>query len=298
MKNVISLAEFESLSESLSIEQPQSPSLSELGIDSVFDLETAAHQPDEWMLSDLIERGDQVLIAGAPKTGKSLLAMQIGLAVSAGGNVLKWRSPKPRKVLYINLEIRRKWFARRVERQIAAEKKEEYFQFFSCSISTSIDVLSESDFHLLRRRIGAIEPDLLIFDVFSRMHCADEIDPRAMRDVMLRIRDAAGGAAHLIVIHTRKPDMKASGPQTAADIKGTVSIFGECDTAIVLSKFVQADEQRLALHIEARNVGGAFCHLGFDVQSLTFLESTAVSPSSQPSTQQKKKRGSNDDEWD
>jgi len=38
-------------------------------------------------------------------TGKTLLALSIGYATASGGNVLGWRAPKPRKVLYIDGEM-------------------------------------------------------------------------------------------------------------------------------------------------------------------------------------------------
>lgn len=50
-------------------------------------LHVPAPSPDDWIVENLIRRGDQVLLAGPPKSGKSLLALQLGLLASMGGNV-------------------------------------------------------------------------------------------------------------------------------------------------------------------------------------------------------------------
>lgn len=43
----------------------------------------------DWIVENLIRRGDQVLLAGPPKSGKSLVAAQLAILVAAGGAVGK-----------------------------------------------------------------------------------------------------------------------------------------------------------------------------------------------------------------
>ncbi len=71
-----------------------------LAIDNVTDLIAAAHQPDVWIVAGLIEEGDQVVLSGPPKAGKSLLASQLALAVASGGRFLRWSVPAPRRAEY------------------------------------------------------------------------------------------------------------------------------------------------------------------------------------------------------
>lgn len=253
-----------------------------LGLKDIFTLSETALQLDNWIIDGLVEHGDQVLLAGAPKTGKSLLASQIALAAASSGSAIGWRAPRRQKVLYINLEIKEKWLARRVNRQIGKDDDDtrlQYSNFYSYSLPSGLDIMTDRDMSALRRRINLLEPDLIIFDVFSRLHNENEVEPKAMKNVLLRFRDLSLGAAHIIVIHTRKQD-KGGGPQLASDIKGSVAIFGECDAAMVLSKYTEPGtvNSRISLHVEARNVAGAFKNLQFDVPTLTFVDENAHVP--------------------
>ncbi|MGL4515545.1 MAG: AAA family ATPase, partial [Shewanella sp.] len=42
----------------------------------------SSQQSPNWVVDNLIEKGEQWIINGSPKTGKSLLATQLGLAVA------------------------------------------------------------------------------------------------------------------------------------------------------------------------------------------------------------------------
>ncbi|MEX5365319.1 AAA family ATPase, partial [Pseudomonas guariconensis] len=58
----------------------------------------SAAKPIEWLYTDFLETGEQIIIAGAPKTGNSLLAAQLGLALASGGEFLGWKAVGRRKV--------------------------------------------------------------------------------------------------------------------------------------------------------------------------------------------------------
>lgn len=137
--------------------------------------------------------------------------------------------------------------------------------------------MTDRDISALRRRINLISPDLVVFDVFSRLHNENEVEPKAMKNVLLKFRELCQGAAHIIVIHTRKQD-KGGGPQLASDIKGSVAIFGECDAAMVLSKYTEPGtvKSKISLHVEARNVAGSFKNLEFNMPTLTFIDEKTV----------------------
>jgi KaiC/GvpD/RAD55 family RecA-like ATPase len=64
-------------------------------IDSISDLLDAANERDVWILDGLIEEGDQVVLSGPPKAGKSLMVSQMALAVASGGSFLKWKAHTP-----------------------------------------------------------------------------------------------------------------------------------------------------------------------------------------------------------
>ncbi len=67
----------------------------------------ASEQKPIWLLDELIEQGDQWIINGAPKSGKSLLATQLALAIASGGQFLNWKNQNPARVLYMDFELRK-----------------------------------------------------------------------------------------------------------------------------------------------------------------------------------------------
>lgn len=212
-------------------------------------------EPDQWILSGLIERGDQVMIGGAPKAGKSLMAMQIALAVAQGGQFLQWRAPAKLKVLYVNFEIKAKRLGQRLAAMmggIEQYREDTAPDMMFVNAWRTCDVL---DPDWLARLAGVVDrsgADLIVWDVLARMHHADEMSPQ-MKDVMLNIRLASRDKAHIVVHHTRKPPLEAQGPQTAADMRGSSAIHGEVDLAIVLSKR-SGQGARYVTTYSARNV--------------------------------------------
>ena len=224
-------------------------------IDTVGDLLTAASQPDIWVLEGLIEAGDQVVLAGAPKAGKSLMASQIALAVASGGKFLGWRAPNQRKVLYVNLELRPKRYGRRLIAQVGgARNLIRHANLLTINDLRTIDVLDplrREEFAELVRSEGI---ELVIWDVLARMHGEDENNNPSMRAVMHAIRVASADRAHIILHHMRKP---AGGQEDAnlgaAGMRGASSIHGEAD--LILSLHVRSGQgARFSLKFSARNI--------------------------------------------
>ena len=218
-------------------------------------IHAATKEADNWILTGLIEAGDQVLIAGAPKAGKSLMASQISLAVASGGRWLKWSAPKPLKVVYVNLEIRRKSFGRRVEAQIGGWQNVVHYENNFCAIDEfkTIDVMNSVERKDLIEIIKEDPPDLVVFDVLARMHNVDEMTPE-MKAVLMALRVIAGDAASIVVHHARKAAVGLGNvSQTATDIRGSSAIHGEVDTTMVLTRRA-GQGARFALTFTARNV--------------------------------------------
>lgn len=160
----------------------------------------------DYIFDSLFEKGEQWIISGAPKSGKSRLALQLALCASEGHDFLGHKCPQKQRVLYIDLELSPRLSASRIyefyNRDSAALLSNSHF--FICHDHKQIDVNSTSDCGQLQETISAINPDLIIWDVLARMHTADENSNIAMIQVMQNIRRLSRGAAHVIVHHARK----------------------------------------------------------------------------------------------
>lgn len=215
-----------------------------------------ADQPTPWAFDDFIVRGDQVMIAGAPKAGKSWLALQLSLAAASGGQFLRWHAAAPMKTLYINMEVGEIMWSKRVCKLIGgAENAAPYIdQFWCINDIRSVNILDPEARKPLQERIKKGGYEFVVVDVLSRCHYADENDNGLMKQVLLALRVLCGDATHVVVHHSRKPPPGSEHVNLgASSIRGASSIVGEVDMAMTL--VVRAGQgARYSLQIAARNV--------------------------------------------
>src|SRR5450830_842647 len=227
----------------------------QISVDSVGDLIAAANQPDIWILEGLVEEGDQVVLCGAPKAGKSLMASQIALAAASGGDFLGWKAPIARRVLYVNLELRPKRFGRRLIAQVGDVKHlAAYSNLKTINCLRTLDIRDFKQCEAFADKVKALGVDLVIWDVLARMHGADENDNPSMRAVMHSIRVASADRAHIILHHMRKASAGQENVNLgAAGMRGASSIHGEAD--LVMSLHVRSGQgARFSVKFSARNI--------------------------------------------
>lgn len=199
----------------------------------------ASEQKPIWLLDELIEQGDQWIINGAPKSGKSLLATQLALAIASGGQFLNWKNQTPARVLYMDFELKDRLFWKRfltmtTHNNVTDQTIER--NFFRCGDFQTTDVLDPVEAKKMISIVNEIQPDLIIWDVLARMHTAAENDNSMMGQVMRSIRKISRPAAHIVVHHARKSSPGAEGYNAgAAGIRGASSIHGEADGVMSLA---------------------------------------------------------------
>ena len=66
----------------------------------------AAPKPQAFILDPILSPGTVALIYGQAGVGKSFLALGLALAAAGAGSMLGWTAPRPRKVLYLDGEMR------------------------------------------------------------------------------------------------------------------------------------------------------------------------------------------------
>lgn len=188
----------------------------------------------EYIFDGLIEKGEQWIISGAPKAGKSRLALQLALCASEGSDFLGYKCHKKQRVLYIDLELSPRLSASRIyefyNRNPVALLSNSHL--FMCNDYKQIDVNSTSDCGMAQEIISSINPDLIIWDVLARMHSADENSNIAMAQVMQNVRRLSRGSAHVIVHHARKENFGNPG---AKSMRGASSIHSEADGVMSLA---------------------------------------------------------------
>jgi hypothetical protein len=213
-----------------------------------------AKKAKSWVVKDLILKGDQIMIAAAPKSGKSLLASQLALCAATGHPFLRWLVPVPVKVLYFNLEVNEDIFTERFEMQaMGIGLPVQADSMLVESEIKSFNIAMENDFQKLKGIIHDCQAELVIFDVLSRTHAAQENDNSQMKEILLALRKVCGRAASVVIHHSRKaPQGMQNANLGASSMRGASAVHGEVDLAMTL---VKDDDQNVhSIKFSARNI--------------------------------------------
>lgn len=158
-------------------------------------------QPDDpydWIVPDLLERGDRLILTGYEGLGKSMLTRQMAVMMAAGMDPFHWhRSIKPVRVLYIDCEnsIRQ---SRRRYRPLATASEAYEARVPDGGLRLihrpeGIDLTKDEWARWLMERVTAHKPDVLFVGPFYRLHHAnanEELPARKAVAVLDAVRTA------------------------------------------------------------------------------------------------------------
>lgn len=242
----------------------------------LLDLLNQAKKPKNWIVKDLILKGDQVMIAAAPKTGKSLLASQLAISVVTGGEFLGWEVEHPAKVIYFNLEINEDMFSERLGKQIIATQSAPQRGMLTVQSQVkSFNILNPQSRTEIATMIRNANADLVIFDVLSRCHCSGENNNSEMKEVLKELRLVCGNAASVVIHHSRKPPQGMEETNLGAyALRGASAVHGEVDLVLSLAKR-SGQGARYSVKFSARNIREPDeMFLSMDTDTLCFNRST------------------------
>jgi hypothetical protein len=177
----------------------------ETGLYSIKLLEGIQQDASPWIVENLIREGDQVVLSGPPKSGKTILALQLALDVALGNPYFlipeRYKIPEKKRVLFLSLEMRQRAISRRVEKQWQATDEYPDLEFlFKVRVrgsdshlmfrtGTADDELQITDTATaLHRLIKRANPKLIILDSLIQIHALDENSNMKMGMLMRRIR--------------------------------------------------------------------------------------------------------------
>jgi len=201
------------------------------------DLDTKDLTPD-WILDGWLEKGDLAILSGEQYSGKSWVATYLAFGIIKGESwVSKMKTPKTRRILYIDednkraaIERRLKYFPQRIGRQ-PSEWADDFHYWYGNGMS-----LGKSK----HGSIGGkrINPELIIIDsLFSFAHIElnrlEEVTKaRAEFRAMQAVND---DCAILILHHNRKwPAGQTKGRKGTQDVAGSYGLTAMADTLWML----------------------------------------------------------------
>ena len=201
-----------------------------------------------WAVPGIIAEG-LTLLAGAPKVGKSWLALGLGVAVATGGKALGALDVTAGDVLYMALEDPPRRLQERLTKVLAGATAPGRL-----TLSIACEPIPAGGAQRISAWLDA-HPDarLVVVDVFAKVRGAGsangnqyEADYTAM-SALKQIADRYG-VAIIVVHHTRK----ASAEDFLNEVSGTNGLAGAADAIAVLRR--QRGAADAVLHVTGRDV--------------------------------------------
>jgi len=172
----------------------------------------------DYLIPGLLPRGETVLCAGLPKSGKTLLAIDAGFAIATGESQFLGETVQQGRVLLISVdESAQSTKAKLLKRGFRPRDAENV----AVMIGWDISQLDE-----LEARLEDFRPDLVIIDSLKRITVGREISENSAEfaDVIYTLKELIGryGAASILIHHSNK-NQDATG---VSKVRGSTAIAG------------------------------------------------------------------------
>lgn len=211
-----------------------------------------------WAVPGIVAEG-VTLLAGAPKIGKSWLALNISAAVAAGGKALSKLDVVGGDVLYLALEDNPRRLQSRLGKVLAGQPASPRLTF-----TIACEALPAGGSERIASWLeGHPDARLVVVDVFARVRGMapsnlSSYDADYLAMVQLKRLADRYSVAILVVHHTRK----AASEDFLDAVSGTNGLAGAADAVLVLRRARgKADAE---LHVTGRDVEEAEHALDFD----------------------------------
>ena len=129
--------------------------------------------PEDWIIPNLLEKGDRLIVTGQEGMGKTLWLRQLGITAAAGIHPTTWeRLDKPAKVLYVDVENSEKQWRRETKHiaQISAEKGlEPPHENIHVHCGGRMNLTRDRDLGLVHKLVDEHQPDILFIGPIYRL---------------------------------------------------------------------------------------------------------------------------------
>jgi DNA-binding transcriptional ArsR family regulator len=193
-----------------------------------------------WLVEGLVLQGANGWLGAGAKVGKSYLVLDFLLACVLGAPWLDtFAVPRPLRVVLIEEEDSAWRVYERGTRLLRARGAGLVPSdvFFKAAIRRGIQLDDERSLRPLLDVLATQHVDLVVWDVFNKIHTKDEKRPDQMLPILKRLdrlRDEYG-VANLVLHHTRKPGV--AGPDLASggqQLRGPSEFWGWAENSLYL----------------------------------------------------------------
>jgi hypothetical protein len=208
-------------------------------------LKQVAFRPMRWIIDDILPEGT-ILLAGKPKTKKSWLALQFGVAIASGGKVLGHYDVVKSRVLYLDLESNQRRMQSRLRAMDAFPENLE--------IATEWRPGQEGLDDLRAYLTANTDTGLVVIDILARFRPPYDKtqDPYSQDYTFLQQinRLSEEFRVSIVVIHHTR---KSKADSAFDEISGTTGLTGAVAGSMVLANNSEVPGEQL-LHIQGRDI--------------------------------------------
>lgn len=191
-----------------------------------------------WLVEGLALQSANGWIGAGAKVGKSLLVLDLLLAGALGAPWLDtFAVARPLSVVFVEEEDSAWRVYERATRLLRGRGLDAAPPAFQLAVRTGVQLDQEPSLGPLLDCLHTEPVDLIVWDVFNRLHTLDEKRPDQMLPLLKRVdrlRDEFG-CANLILHHTRKPGV--AGPDLASggqQLRGPSEFWGWAENSLYL----------------------------------------------------------------
>ncbi len=215
------------------VDQPDNPLRSIL---------TGPDDPVEWLMPELLPRGQIALLVGPANAGKSALCYALSFAVATGLPFLgRFQPTQPARVLYFddeNAEPDRRAYLRRTFRGLAIPPEGALFDQLMANCWIQAFTLGDAQWAMtMAAAVEARAPDLIVVDTASSaLALLDENSSGLAKQAFHQLRGVqqrCPGSTILLLMHERQPGLEAERPRT---VRGSKYWEGAADQILLLRR--------------------------------------------------------------
>ena len=208
-------------------------------------MQSAAIEPVPWAVQGLFAKQDIVVIGGEGGTGKSIVALDIAIALSTGTQFLGMRVTEPQTVLYLDEENQGHVVRRRIRQHLVGRGIETAPTNFKYLNQQSITYHTPEARSVVAALIDRYQPQWIVLDSYVRFRGGDENSNTDAAEfaAAMKAERCRSGVGWLVLTHLAKPSKDR--PDAVHRIRGASDIVNSSDALLTLEGDRQTDRRTL-----------------------------------------------------
>ena len=186
-----------------------------------------------WLVKEMVPKPSFILVIGAPKSGKSTLALQLASCVAKGAAFMGRPVMHTSKTIYIQFDMSEfewRYVLTQMQNGGAELALSSITTFHPDEPLTPMNILDRGKYQMLTDAVAMCpEANIVVLDVLREMHDGDEDNSGVMKIVGDALMQLVKGRTLILLHHTRKlpPDVDLSAIDPVQEARGSSYLAGK-----------------------------------------------------------------------